>query len=130
MPVSLFWNFAAHYKTFFTHIWVPTLGLGYTLILSLYLFISPKGYLSFWLTYYNSVRIFYLCMRARCPAELIVMNVVIVVTSRADAVNKFVLLMFGMQQVILRSSKNERNHFVNWRVMSVSRIRCFVSLNS
>jgi hypothetical protein len=52
------------------------------------MFTFPKGYLPFWLTDYNFVRIYHLYMHARRPADHIFLNVVVVVTYCVGMVNK------------------------------------------
>jgi hypothetical protein len=64
---------------------VPTLGFGYTLILSLRLYLHlPKGISHSGLLITKFLRIFHLSIHARCPADLVFLNVVVVVTYCVD----------------------------------------------
>jgi len=68
---------------------VPTLCCGYILILSLCLHLHlPKGISHSGLLVTNFIRIFHLFIRARCPVDLVFLNVVVVVTYCVDVLNK------------------------------------------
>lgn len=67
---------------------VPTLVCGYNLTLSLRLYLHlPKGISHSGLLVTNFLRIFHLSIHARCPADLVFLNVVVVVTYCVDVLN-------------------------------------------